>query len=327
MLNIAVIAGGDSGEYEISLKTAENIFHQLNRGLFYPYLIHFKAADWIYQDVQGHRHSIDKNDFSLTLGDDKIRFDVVFIAIHGTPGENGKLQSYFEMIGQPYTGCDSFCSALTFNKYFCNIAVADCGVPVAPSIHLYKEDPIDYNLIEERCGYPCFVKACNSGSSVGVTKVHSADELERAFTEAFKYDNQLMVEKFVRGREFTCGVTSVYGSPRALAITEVVAANEFYDYDAKYTAVGHTLITPAELPETTAECIRNYAIRVFKLFNCKGIVRVDFILSEEENRPYFLEINTIPGQTALSIIPNQVLYNHLDIQDFYTKMVMEPLQK
>lgn len=325
MYNIAVIAGGDSGEYEISLKTADNIYNQLDRKLFNPYLIHFKGSDWSYTSESGLKYPIDKNDFSLHIDGKHTTFDVAFIAIHGTPGENGKLQSYFEMIGQPYTGCKSFCSALTFNKYFCNIAVAKAGIPISPSLHYYDTDSYKPEQIEQVCGYPCFVKACNSGSSVGVTKVHNREELAGAFAEAFKYDNQLMVEKFVRGREMTCGVTSVYGDVRVLAVTEVVATNEFYDYDAKYSAVGHKLLTPADIPAEKEKIIREYAERIFRRLDCRGVVRVDFILSEDDGVPYFLEVNTIPGQTALSIVPGQVTYNNLDLKEFFTKMILEAL--
>lgn len=327
MYNVAIIAGGDSGEYEISLKTADNIFNQLDRSLFVPYLVHFKGADWSYTAEDGSVYQIDKNDFSLTVEGRKVRFDVAFIAIHGTPGENGKLQSYFEMIQQPYTGCGSFSSALTFNKYYCNLAVKDLGIPISPSLHFYNTDPIDYEQIEVVCGYPCFVKSCNSGSSVGVTKVHDRGELADAFAEAFKYDNQLMVEKFVRGRELTCGVTSAYGEVRTLAVTEVVASNEFYDYDAKYTAVGHKLLTPAALSEEETDRISRYAQTIFHHLDCKGVVRVDFILSADDGVAYFLEVNTIPGQTAMSIVPGQVVYNNLDINEFYTNIVMEALKK
>ena len=325
MYNVAVIAGGDSGEYEISLKTADNIFNQLDKSLFNPYLIHFRGADWTYKASDETVYQIDKNDFSLNLPEGKVTFDVAFIAIHGTPGENGRLQAYFELVGQPYTGCGVFCSALTFNKYYCNLAVAGFGVPISPSLHFYNTDPIDYEQIESVCGYPCFVKACNSGSSVGVTKVHNRNEVDQAFAEAFKYDNQLMVEKFVRGREFTCGVTSVYGAPRVLAVTEVVASNEFYDYNAKYTAVGHKLITPADISAEMTQKLSDYAIQIFHNLDCHGVVRIDFIISEDDGVPYFLEVNTIPGQTALSIVPGQVEYNKLDIKEFYTKMVMEAL--
>lgn len=325
MYKIAVVAGGDSGEYEVSLKTADNVFNQLDKTLFEPYLILFKGTDWHYETPEGQRVQIDKNDFSLTIGGRKIKFDAVFIAIHGTPGENGKLQSYFEMIKMPYVGCRSFPSALTFNKFYCNLAVKQLGVPIAPSLHFYAGDPMDVELIEEVCGYPCFVKSCNSGSSVGVTKVHGREELKTAFEEALKYDNQLLVEKMIHGRELACGVTAVYGDVKMLAITEIVAHNEFYDYDAKYTDVGHSLITPADIAPDMQALVKQYAELVFRQLDCKGIVRVDFILDEEAKTPYFLEVNTIPGQTALSIIPAQVKSQGLDVRDFYTKLVMEAL--
>lgn len=325
MYKVALIAGGDSGEYEVSLKTADNIFNQLDKNLFEPYLIHFKGSDWHYKTDDGRIFQIDKNDFSLSVDGTKIVFDVAFIAIHGTPGENGKLQSYFEMIHMPYVGCTSFPSALTFNKFYCNLAVAQLGVPISPSLHYYAGDPMDVERIEEVCGYPCFVKSCNSGSSVGVTKVHSREELKTAFEEALKYDNQLMVEKMVHGRELACGVTSAYGDVRMLAITEIVAHNEFYDYDAKYTDIGHSLITPANIAPDMQQLVKQYAETVFRQLDCKGIVRVDFILDEEAKTPYFLEVNTIPGQTALSIIPAQVKSQGLDVKLFYTKLVMEAL--
>lgn len=325
MYKIAVVAGGDSGEYEVSLKTADNVFQQLDKTLFEPYMILFKGTDWHYETPDGQLIQIDKNDFSLTLDGRKILFDAVFIAIHGTPGENGKLQSYFEMIKMPYVGCRSFPSALTFNKFYCNLAVKQLGVPIAPSLHFYAGDPMDIERIEEVCGYPCFVKSCNSGSSVGVTKVHGREELKTAFEEALKYDNQLIVEKMIHGRELACGVTAVYGDVKMLAITEIVAHNEFYDYDAKYTDVGHSLITPADIAPDMQVLVKQYVELVFRQLDCKGIVRVDFILDEEAKTPYFLEVNTIPGQTALSIIPAQVKSQGLDVREFYTKLLMEAL--
>ena len=325
MYKIAVVAGGDSGEYEVSLKTADNVFQQLDKTLFEPYMILFKGTDWHYETPDGQLIQIDKNDFSLTLDGRKILFDAVFIAIHGTPGENGKLQSYFEMIKMPYVGCRSFPSALTFNKFYCNLAVKQLGVPIAPSLHFYAGDPMDIERIEEVCGYPCFVKSCNAGSSVGVTKVHGREELKTAFEEALKYDNQLIVEKMIHGRELACGVTAVYGDVKMLAITEIVAHNEFYDYDAKYTDVGHSLITPADIAPDMQVLVKQYAELVFRQLDCKGIVRVDFILDEEAKTPYFLEVNTIPGQTAMSIIPAQVKSQGLDVREFYTKLLMEAL--
>lgn len=327
MYKVALLAGGDSGEYEVSLKTADNIFNQLDKTLFEPYLIHVKGSDWTYTDKVGNKHQIDKNDFTLCIDGEKIRFDTIFIAIHGTPGENGKFQCYFEMMGIPYVGCDSFCSMLTFNKYHCNLAVAHLGIPVSPSLHYYKWMKPDLDEIEKVCGYPCFVKSCNSGSSVGVVKVHNREELLPAFEESFKYDNQLIVEKMVKGQELACGVTSAYGGIEMIAITEIIATNEFYDYDAKYTDVGHKLITPAELSAKAQSLAKQYSEAIFSQLNCKGIVRVDFIVDEETQTPYFLEINTIPGQTALSIIPSQLKSRNLDVKHFYTKIIEESLNQ
>jgi D-alanine-D-alanine ligase len=322
MKNIAILAGGNSGEYEISLKTAQNICSILDKTLFAPYFIHVKGTEWSYTDAAGHIFLVDKNDFTLTLPTGKVHFDVAFIAIHGNPGEDGKMQGYFDMLQIPYTGCDCFCSALTFNKYFCNVVVAHLGVPVAPSIHFYRNSPIDLSQIEAVCGYPCFVKPCNSGSSVGVTKVHEQNELQIALTEAFHHDNQLMVEQFINGREMTCGVAKVRGRVQALAVTEVIAKNEFYDYQAKYTDVGHELITPADITPATEAAIKRYSELIYEKLGCRGVVRIDFMVTPDET-PFFLEINTIPGQTALSIIPCQVKYLGIELQTFYRELIEE----
>ena len=326
MKNVAILAGGNSGEYEVSLKTGENIMNQMDRKLFNPYFIHVKGTEWSYCDEQNNKYFIDKNDFSLTLKGQKIIFDVVFIAIHGNPGENGKFQGYFDMLDIPYTGCDCFCSALTFNKYFCNAAVREIGVPVSPSLHFYRNDVIDEAEVESVCGFPCFVKPCNSGSSVGVTKVHNLEQMKAAVVEAFKYDDQLMIEKLISGQELACGVATVDGQLRALAVTEITSKNEFYDYQSKYTDGLHDLITPARLSEENYELVMKYSEKVYHHLNCKGVVRVDFIITPE-GTPYFLEINTIPGQTAMSIIPNQVKYNKIDLKDFYTGVVLDALNK
>lgn len=324
MKNIAILTGGNSGEYEISLKTADNIFNVLDKDIFTPYLILVQGIEWYYKDNNGQKNQIDRNDFSLTLGSEKISFDAVFIAIHGTPGENGKFQGYFEMLGIPYTGCDMFTSALTFNKYFCNIAVANFGIPIAPSIHYFKGNEINFDHIIDRCGFPCFIKPCNSGSSVGVTKAHNTEELKSALDTAFQYDNQLMIEKFIPGREMTCGVATIKGNVLALAVTEVKSKKEYYDYQAKYTPGYLELVTPADIEKETENKIKDYSEIVFMKLGCKGVVRIDYILTSE-GIPYFLEINTIPGQTAMSIIPRQVKFLNINIVDFYSELIFEAL--
>lgn len=326
MYKIAVIAGGDSGEHEVSLRTADNVISQLDREKFEPYKIVLRGSDWSHE-VGGKSYQIDKNDFSLEIEGTKVSFDAVFIAIHGTPGENGRLQGYFDMIGIPYTGSGSFSSALTFNKFYCNLAVNQLGVPISPSLHFYRDEEPDFELVENVCGYPCFVKSCNSGSSVGVVKVRERGELRPAFEEAFRYDNQLIVEKMVHGRELTCGVTSVYGGAKMIAVTEVVANNDFYDYDAKYTDAGHDLLTPADISPELRETLKRYSELIFRRLDCKGVARVDFMVNETNKVPYFLEINTVPGMTALSIVPDQVKHAGLDIKQFYSKLIEETLNK
>lgn len=326
MIKVALLAGGDSGEYEISLKTAHNIFDLLDRNLFLPFLIIMKGKEWIYTDSVGIQHNIDKNDFSLSFNEVKVVFDVVFIAIHGTPGENGKMQAYLEMMQIPYVACDMFCSAITFNKYFCNVVIKSFDIPVADSLHFYKSEKIDHRRVEEVCGYPCFVKPCNSGSSVGITKVHSEKELEKAIEEAFRFDDQLMIEKFIAGRELTCGVATIDGKGKALAVTEVKSQKEYYDYEAKYTPGFLELVTPAEIDPEITKKIMLFSERIFSAINCRGVVRIDYIVTPE-GIPYFLEINTIPGQTAMSIIPRQVKYLGMNIVDFYSNLILDTLHQ
>lgn len=326
MKRIALMTGGNSGEYEISLLSAENIFNRIDKSKYEPYKILLKGNSWSYTDSEGGTTEVDRNDFSLTLKGKKITFDAVFIAIHGNPGENGRLQGYFDMLGIPYTGCDMLSSALTFNKFYCNSVVKSLGVPVSPSLHFFKDDTIDFQTVGEVCGYPCFVKSCNSGSSVGVTKVHNEGELSAAIDEAFKYDDQLLIEKLLVGREIACGVVRVNGKIQPLAVTEIVTKTEFYDYTCKYSDGLHDLITPADFPAEVNEKIYNYSIKVYKELGCAGIVRVDYIVSPD-GIPYFLEVNTIPGQTAMSIIPSQVETLGLDLTEIYSQLIEEALSK
>jgi len=317
---VALLAGGNSGEYDISLKTAANIQNLLDIKQFETYLIIVKGNCWVYTDSSGERFFVNKDDFSLTIHEKHIVFDVAFIAIHGDPGENGKLQSYFEIMQIPYTGCDSFCSALTFNKYFCNVAVATCGVPISPSLHFYENDEIPYDEVIAHCGLPCFVKPCNSGSSVGVSKAHDREELVAAVASALIEDRQIMIERFIPGRELTCGVTTWQGEVKALAVTEIISKKEFYDFEAKYTPGFLDLVTPAEIDPAVEYQIMRYSELIYKKLGCKGVVRIDFILNPE-NRPVFLEINTIPGQTAMSIIPRQLAYHNIPLPEFYADLI------
>lgn len=325
MKKIALITGGNSGEYEISLKTAENIMNKIDRRFYEPYLIHLKGNEWTYTAEDGRVVEVDRNDFSLLVDGKKITFEAVFIAIHGNPGENGRLQAYFDMIGMRYTGCGMLASALTFNKFYCNLAVSSFGVPISKSLHYFKGDKIDAELVEREIQYPCFVKSCNSGSSVGVTKVHNASELVSAVEEAFKYDSQLIIEKYLKGKEVTCGVARINGKIQALAVTQIVTTREYYDYKSKYTDGLHDLITPAQISDDVRDKIFRYSEKLYRELACGGIVRMDYIVTAD-GTPYFLEVNTIPGQTAMSIVPCQIKYLGMDLTEVYSSLIEEALQ-
>lgn len=326
MKKIAILAGGNSGEHDISLQTAQNIFSILDKNIFIPYFIHIKGKDWNFINEKKEKFPIDKNDFSLTLQGEKIQFDAIFNAIHGTPGEDGKLQGYFDMLNIPYTGCDLFSSALTFNKFFCNITVKHFGIPIYPSLHFYKNDKIDYDTIIQFCQFPCFIKPCNSGSSVGITKAHNREELVQAMGEAFRYDEQLMVEKFIEGKEVTCGVGRINGQVKSLAVTEITSENEFYDFESKYTDHLHAMETPANISSKSTQKIIEYSEIIYQRLGCKGVVRIDYIVTPNDE-PIFLEINTIPGQTSMSIIPHQIEYLGMNLSNFYTEIILEALSK
>lgn len=322
---IALVTGGNSGEYEISVKSGHNIYRLLNSDLFKVYLIFLKGFDFEYTDENGIKYAVDKNDFSLKLPSETVRFDAVFIAIHGTPGEDGKLQSYFDLLNMPYTGCDAFISALTFNKNYCNRVVKSYGIRVADSVHLIRHQPYSPDGIIETCGLPCFVKPCNSGSSVGMSKVNKMEELIPAIALAFEYDDQVLVERFIAGREITCGCLKIQGEIVCLPITEICSKKDFFDYEAKYNAHLCDEITPAPLSQHVAEECRKTTTFLYQKLNARGVVRIDYIFTETEEL-YFLEINTIPGQTNESIIPKQVACQGLSLENLYTELIYEALK-
>ena len=321
--NIAVITGGNSGEYAISLQSGANIAKSLDLSLYNKYLIHLRGRDWTFQDEQGEIHAVDKNDFSLFIKGEKIRFDCVFIAIHGNPGEDGKLQGYFEMMGIPYIGCDVMVSALTFNKNYCNRVVASYGVRVAPSVHLFKHDAIDEEALVQAVGLPCFVKPCNSGSSVGMSKVNQVSDLKAALAIAFEQDNQVLIERFIQGREITCGVMKTGTKIQSLAITEVVSKKEYFDFEAKYNPSLADEITPAPIPKAMERLCKQTSEKIYTVLGCRGIARIDYIFNEEDL--FFIEINTIPGQTNESIVPKQIRSIGLDLGNLCTQFIEEAM--
>jgi D-alanine-D-alanine ligase len=321
MRTIAVVAGGDSSEYEVSVKSAREVSKVLS-SKYIVYIIMIRGTNWYWEDSKGRYHKVDKNDFILITDDYRIRFDAVFIAIHGTPGENGLLQGYFDMMQIPYTSCDSFCSALTFNKQACKLYLKEYGIPMAEAILLRKKDKPDTKEIIHKTGLPCFVKPHDSGSSFGVSMVKKKKDLLPAIEKAFEESDEVMIEAFMKGKEVACGVVKTMSRSLILPVTEIISGNEFFDYEAKYTPGKSDEITPANIPLKIKEDVQRLSSEIYDLLGCKGIVRVDFILIGEQ--PYFLEINTVPGMTEESLIPKQAQAAGIPLTELYS-MVIEDL--
>lgn len=325
---IALVAGGYSGEFIISLGTAETIEKHLDAHKYDVYKIIVNRTDWWHETPDGRKVSIDKNDFSLSLDGHKITFDAVFLAIHGSPGEDGRIQGYFDMLGIPYTTCNSIVSALTFNKSFCNKVLKDYNVVnIAQAVVLYKHQPYSLGAIMESLRLPVFVKPNESGSSLGVSKVTSAEQLLWAIEKAFKEDEQVLIEEFIDGRELTIGVYMDKRKVKTLPATEIVSKNEFFDYEAKYTPGVTNEITPAPIDAAIREQLDRKAENIYQYLNCRGVVRMDFILEKTSQELYFLEVNTMPGQSENSIVPQQVRAAGLDLGQFYDDLLEQTLSQ
>lgn len=320
---IAFLTGGYSGEAVISYKSAITIENNLDHDKYNVYKIDIHPTGWWYETEAGEEIPVDKNDFSLKVNGEKITFDAVLIGIHGTPGEDGKLQGYFDLLKIPYTSCDAATSALTFNKRYTVAVASFAGIHVAKSLHLFKHTPVSTEQVLAQLKLPAFVKPNNGGSSIGMSKVNEASELQPAFEKAFKEDEQVLVEEFVTGREFTIGVFKANGTITTLPITEVRSKKEFFDYEAKYVAGMSEETTPAVVDEAIANKVRSAAKRVYEVLNCRGVVRIDFIYNEEVGEPYMLEVNTVPGQSEASIVPQQVKAMGWTLKEFYTTLVEE----
>lgn len=324
--NIAFITGGYSGEAAISYKSAVTIEKNLDSSKFNVYKIDITPTGWFYTNSLSEKINIRRDDFSLTIDGNQIKFDAVFIGIHGTPGEDGKLQGYFDMVNLPYTSCDAATSALTMNKRYTVAVAAFGGINVAKSLHLFRHTNIPPAEILNQLSLPVFVKPNSGGSSIGMSKVNTKDELSTALEKAFKEDEQVLVEEFISGREFTVGVFKTTKEVIVLPITEIKTKKEFFDFEAKYEGMSEE-ITPAEIHPVIAEKIRSAARKVYEVFNCRGVVRIDFIYNESKDVPYMLEINTVPGQTDASVVPQQVRALGWDLKDFYTALVEDALAR
>ncbi|MBX2933806.1 MAG: D-alanine--D-alanine ligase [Ferruginibacter sp.] len=323
---IALITGGYSGESVISYLSASTIEKNLDPEKWDNYKIDINPAGWNYLSPDGNKFPVDKNDFSITVDGKKINFDAVLVSLHGTPGEDGKLQGYFDTLGLPYSSCDTATSALTFNKRYTVAVAAFAGINVAKSVHLFKDNPLTPAQVLQALKLPVFVKPNNGGSSIGMSKVKKAEDLQAALDKAFKEDDQVLVEEFIKGRELTIGVFKHKGKVITLPITEIIAKNEFFDYEAKYEGASDE-ITPAQVDETVAQKIRDVAGKAYSIFNCKGIVRIDFIYDTDTDTPFMLEINTVPGQSAASLVPQQVQAMGWSLQQFYTALIEECFYK
>jgi D-alanine-D-alanine ligase len=320
--NIALVAGGYSGEYIISIGSAGVAEKHIDASKYNVFKIIVEREKWYHTTAEGVEILVDRSDFTLKIGRKKIRFDAVLMIIHGTPGEDGKLQGYFDMLNIPYTSCDAATSALTFNKRFTVATAAFAGIHVAKSLHLFKEGPLSINAISSSLTMPVFVKPNNGGSSIGMSRVEKVGDLAAAIERAFKEDDQVLVEEFIAGREFTVGVMRTKGELLVFPICEVVTKKAFFDFEAKYKGQSEELI-PAPISAEMTETLGNAARRIYEVLNCRGIVRIDFIWSDTQNVPFMLEVNTVPGQSAASIVPQMVKAYGWTMPEFYTRQIEE----
>lgn len=320
--NLAVVYGGYSSEHEISVSSGKYIASIIDDNLFNVYEINISKQKWF--EVKSNA-CVDLNDFSILINNKKINFEIVVNVIHGNPGENGILQSYFDLIKLCYIGCNSFISALTFNKYYCNNYLRNFDVKIAESFVLRKNDNNKNSLINfiEKVSLPVFVKPSSGGSSFGTTKVKNALEIDDAINNALEEADEVLVEKFISGRELTCGVVKLEGKIKSFTPVEIVSKHEFFDYESKYNSNLNQEIIPAPVDEKILNEIKQKSEYIYQKLNCSGIVRVDYILHEDEL--FFLEINTNPGMTSESIVPKMIKYDKINITDLFTKLIEESL--
>lgn len=317
MLNIAIIEGGYSHEEIISRKSALTIHKHIDREKFTPYKVSIDKNGW-FAYVEDTPFAIDKNDFSFSYNNQKVTFDFAFIIIHGTPGEDGKLQAYFDLIGLKYNTSSALVSMLTFNKYFCNKFLKTFNIPVAESSLVRKDENYSSSEIIKTLGLPCFVKPADGGSSFGVTKVEAESQLNEAIKKAMKHGSQVIIESFLKGREVTNGIYRTSKGYVKLPITEIVTQNSFFDFEAKYKGESQE-ITPAPIDESLYQKIQATTHKVAQILDLKGVARIDYIIVE--NTPYLIEVNTIPGMSAESLIPQQAELEHIPIKRLITEII------
>lgn len=317
MQKIAVVCGGYSGEAEVSMRSAAMVMEHIDLTLYSPVKIVIQKDRW-FAEWKGAEWEVNRNDFSVMLDGEIHQFDGAFIIVHGTPGENGLLQGYFEMLGIPYTTGDVLNMSITFNKKATTTFLKSLGFSVAESVVLYKNEEWNADSILQRVGLPCFVKPNNGGSSIGTSKVKEMGQLVPAIEKAFKEDGQVIIESFLNGTEVTCGVIQWEGKVQALPMTEIVSENEFFDFEAKYKGKSHE-ITPARIDQALFEEIQNLSEKIYIQLKCRGMIRVDFII--HDGVPHVVEVNTVPGFSAASIIPQQAACVGIDKTALITAVI------
>jgi D-alanine-D-alanine ligase len=321
--NIAIIMGGYSSEYKISLSSGNVVYQTLDTSKYKAYRIHVFKDKWVYVDEEDEEFPIDKNDFSINVGSYKVTFDCVFNAIHGSPGEDGFMQGYFDLLNMPHTSCDMYQAALTFNKRDLLSVLKPYGIKTAESYYLNLGDTINEDAIIAKVGLPCFVKANKAGSSFGVSKVHKKADLQNAIDVAFKEDNEIIIEAFLDGTEVSVGVITYKGQTKVLPITEIVSENDFFDYEAKYLGKSQE-ITPARITKAQEEKVTKEAKKVYEILKMKGFSRSEFIF--KDNEPHLLEMNTVPGLTKESILPQQAAVAGISLSELFDNAIEEVLK-
>jgi D-alanine-D-alanine ligase len=319
---IALVTGGYSKEAVISYNSATMVNENIDKEKYEVYTIDIHPTGWWYNNINGEKIAVNKNDFSVEDGGNKLTFDAALMCIHGTPGEDGKLQSYFDLLKIPYTSCDAATSALTFNKRYTLAVAAFAGINTAKSLHLFKRNPVSVDHILQQLHLPVFVKPNNGGSSIGMSKVNQPQELQAALDKAFNEDDQVLIEEVIVGREFTVGVYKSKENITVLPITEIKTTREFFDYEAKYQGKSEE-ITPAVISDDIKKNLIETARKTYLVLNCRGVVRIDFIYNEPTQQPFMLEVNTVPGQSAESIVPQQVKAMGKSLQEFYSSLIEE----
>jgi D-alanine-D-alanine ligase len=312
------VAGGDSSELPVSLRSAQGLYSFMDKERYNLYIVEMEGKRWEVVLPDGAHAPIDRNDFSFMEDGQRKHFDFAYVTIHGTPGENGILQGYFDLIGLPYSNCGVLASAVTFNKFTCNQYLKGFGVSVSESLLLRQGQTISNEDVVEKIGLPCFIKPNAGGSSFGVTKVKTADQIQPAIQKAFHEGDEVMIEAFMQGTEITCGCYKTKQKSTVFPITEVVSANEFFDYDAKYKGQVQE-ITPARLNEDLTNRVQQLTSVIYDILGCKGIIRIDYIITD--GRINLLEVNTTPGMTATSFIPQQVRAAGIDIKEVMTDII------